>query len=99
LWIGVTSTEWLTSSNWDDDLTPFNLSNVLITTATSPTYWPIYQGDLVVGNDPGAQCKKITFEGSGYMLTVKGTLTTLSNLPESTMHAVSGNGNINFELP
>ncbi len=99
LWIGVTSTEWLTSSNWDDDLTPYNLSDVLITTSTSPTYWPKYTGSLVIGDDPGAQCKKITFEGSGYMLTVKGTLTTLSNLPESTMHAISGNGNIKFELP
>jgi hypothetical protein len=99
LWIGQTSTEWLTSSNWDDDLTPFNLSNVLITTSTSPTYWPKYTGALVIGDDPGAQCKKITFEGSGYMMTVKGTMTTLSNLPESTVHANSGTGNIIFELP
>jgi PKD repeat protein len=99
LWIGKTSTEWLTSSNWDDDLTPINLSNVLITTSTSPTYWPKYTGSLVIGDDPGAQCKKITFEGSGYMMTVKGTMTSLSNLPESTVHAVSGTGNIIFELP
>jgi len=99
LWIGITSTDWLTSSNWDDDLNPDNLSDVLITASTSPTYWPKYTGSLVVGNNPAAQCKSIIFEGSGYMLTVKGTLTTLSNMPGTTIHAISGTGNIKFEIP
>lgn len=99
LWIGSSSTEWNTSSNWDDGLTPYNSSDVLITTSTSPTWWPKYTGNLVAGDDPGAHCKSITFEGSGYLLTVKGTLTTLSNLPGSTIHAVSGSGSIIFEIP
>ena len=99
LWIGVTSTEWNTSTNWDDHWTPYNLTNVLITTSTSPAYWPKYTGNLLVGIDASAQCKSITFEGTGYMLTIiGGTLTTKPNAGGNTVRAVSGGtGNIKFE--
>ena len=100
VWIGITSIEWNTSSNWDDRLTPDRLTDVLITTENGPDFWPKFIGDLLVGDDPSAHCKSITFEGTGYMrLEVTGTMTTLSNEGISTVNVISGEAEIKFENP
>jgi len=100
LWIGTSSKEWNTSSNWDDALIPDKLTDVRITTSTGPDFWPKFTGDLLVGDDPSAHCKSLTFEGDGYLLTVKGMLTTVANGMENSMQVLTGaNGRIKFENP
>jgi PKD repeat protein len=95
LWIGATSEEWTVSTNWDDHLLPGNLSDVLITTATSPLFWPKFSGNLTLGSTPGNQCKSITFSGIGFKLTVSGTLT---NTAGTSMDVLSGSyGNLFFQ--
>jgi PKD repeat protein len=100
VWIGITSTEWNTPSNWDNALAPDRFTDVLITTDTGPDFWPEFTGNLLVGNDPSANCQSITFEGTGYMvLKVHGTLTTISNEGVSTVTVISGEAEIKFENP
>jgi hypothetical protein len=96
LWIGTTSMEWNTSSNWDDDLAPNYQTDVLITTATSPTYWPKFVGDLKVGSGTDDQCNSITFEGTGpeMLITIQGALITETG---SVINATSGSTRIIFE--
>ena len=100
LWIGRDSEEWTTSGNWDNDLVPDNGTDVMIQVSAKENFWPKFTGDLLVGIDPSAHCKSITFDGTGYLLTVKGTMTTVANGLSSTVRAVSGGtGNIRFETP
>lgn len=97
LWVGISSKNWPLSTNWDDDLTPDNLTDVLITTSTTPTYWPYFVGDLKVGPGAGYQCKSITFEGIGSELKIKGTMTVD---PGGIVTATTGcETHIIFELP
>lgn len=95
LWIGATSENWYTSTNWDDQLVPDNLTHVLITTATSPVYWPKFTGNLILGDTPADQCNTITFEGVGFSLTILGTL--INNSGRLIDVASGSYGNIKFE--
>jgi PKD repeat protein len=95
LWIGMTSENWLTATNWDNHLVPDNLTNVVITTVTSPAFWPKYSGNLVLGDAPADQCSSITFEGVGFNLTILGALINNSG---SMIDVAGGSyGNITFE--
>jgi PKD repeat protein len=95
LWIGNTSTDWNTSINWDDDVTPNRLVEVLITEATAPVYWPYFNGNFSVGSGPSDHCHKITFDGAGCRLTVNGNLNLKSG---HFIHVMGGGtGNLIFE--
>ena len=69
IWIGVTSTDWYTASNWSDAIVPGSLSAVSIP-STPPPFWPMYSGDFTLGS----QCKSIAFDVSSEM-TVTGDMT------------------------
>ncbi len=100
LWIGTSSKEWNTASNWDDLLTPDGLTDVMITTETGPDFWPKFTGNLLVGNDPASHCRSIMFGGDGYLLTVKGILKTVANGANNSIQVIPGaNGRIRFEAP
>jgi PKD repeat protein len=59
LWAGVTSTEWATTTNWDNWLVPVGSTDVLIP-STAPSFWPVYTGDFTLGTI----CKSITMNGA-----------------------------------
>lgn len=65
LWAGVSSTEWATTTNWDNWLVPVSSTDVVI--PSSATFWPVYTGDLTLGTT----CKSITMNGSS-LATVSG---------------------------
>jgi hypothetical protein len=58
-WAGVTSTEWATTTNWDNWLVPVSSTDVVIP-STGPLFWPVYTGDFTLGTD----CKSITMNGA-----------------------------------
>jgi hypothetical protein len=72
LWTGVTSTNWNTATNWNNNILPGTGTQVTIP-ATAPN-WPTYNGDLTVGTT----CRRITMSGSSE-LTVTGNLTISAN--------------------
>ncbi len=69
VWIGVTSTDWFTASNWSDNVVPNSLSAVSIP-STPPPFWPVYTGDFTLGD----QCSSIDF-GASSQMTVNGDMT------------------------
>jgi len=68
LWTGETSTDWYTTTNWDDWRDPTNLINVRI--PGSAPNWPYYIGDFTIGT----QCKTITLEDATSQMTITGNL-------------------------
>ena len=68
LWKGAVSTDWNTSSNWDDGIVPVSSTDVSI----SPTSvnWPTYSGNFTVG----IQCHTLTIP-AGTLMTVTGNFT------------------------
>jgi PKD repeat protein len=65
-WAGVTSTEWATTTNWDNWLVPVSSTDVVIP-STGPSFWPVYTGDFTLGTE----CKSITMNGAS-LATVTG---------------------------
>ena len=47
VWIGTTSSDWTTLSNWSPAVLPSNTEVVII--PSSAPHWPVISGDLVVG--------------------------------------------------
>lgn len=86
LWTGVSSTAWMTSTNWDDWLVPYGTTDVVI--PVSAAYWPVYPGDLTFNT----ACRSITMNGSS-QATIAGSLTILSG----TSLVVAGNGILRVE--
>jgi PKD repeat protein len=68
LWTGITSNDWNTASNWDDNIVP--TSGVDVTIPASAPNWPTRTGDLILGTT----CNNITMIGPSE-LTVTGNLT------------------------
>lgn len=68
-WIGVTSTEWLTPSNWSGNNVPNSLSVVSIP-STPPPNWPVFTGNFTLGE----QCSSIDLDVNSEM-TVTGDMT------------------------
>lgn len=62
IWIGGTSTDWMTPVNWSDNMVPNSLSIVSIPT-TPPTFWPVFTGDFILGD----QCQQINLGPSSEM--------------------------------
>jgi PKD repeat protein len=83
LWTGVTSTDWMTGTNWEDWLVPVSITNVEIPAAA--LYWPLFTGDLALGTN----CMTINMKGAS-QLTVTGNFTIN---PGSTL-SFSNNGTI-----
>src|SRR5690606_23273733 len=80
-WLGVTSTEWNTSSNWCGNTVPTVSSNVVID-VDAPNY-PVISSDVEVAS--------ITVE-DGASITVNGSLTTGDITVESGGNFVVSNG-------
>jgi hypothetical protein len=64
LWTGITSSEWANASNWDNQIVPGTLNDVVIP-ASAPN-WPIFTGTITLG----ATCNSITLAGATSQLTV-----------------------------
>ena len=69
LWTGQTSTDWYTTTNWDDWRVPTSLTDVLIPPAAVPN-WPFYIGNFTIG----IQCKTITLSGITSQMTITGDM-------------------------
>ena len=88
VWDGPTSTDWYTSTNWDDHVVPTAPTDVIIPTRPALThFYPHVLGDLTVGT----HCNSITLTGLGE-LRVDGVLTvspgkTLDIQDDATVHA------------
>ena len=82
LWTGVTSSDWNTASNWDNNAVPGILTDVVIP-ATAPN-WPLFTGLLTVGTD----CNSITLNAASSQLTISLDMIIM------TGHTVNNNGNI-----
>jgi len=83
LWMGSGSTNWNTSTNWENHEIPPATIDVSVTTAASN--WPVKTGNLVIGSD----CNNLNF-GTGYTeLSVTGDLIIYSG---KTLY-VDPNGN------
>lgn len=63
IWIGPTSTDWYTASNWSDNVVPNSLSAVSIPSTPIPSFWPVYVGDFTLGD----QCNTIAFDNNAVM--------------------------------
>ena len=69
LWMGATSTDWNTNTNWENHEVPLSSTNVSITPIA--INWPTKTGNLTIGTD----CNSLNM-ASGYTeLTVIGDLT------------------------
>ncbi len=91
-WIGVTSTDWNTASNWIGGV-PTSVTNVII--PSGPVYQP------VVLSTPLAECNSITVE-SGASLTINSgqALTALGNINNSgTLNLISSGTGIASLIP
>ncbi|MFU8842465.1 MAG: S8 family serine peptidase [Bacteroidales bacterium] len=90
LWTGITSTDWNTASNWDDNLVPTAVVDVTIP-STAPN-WPGLTSDLVLGTT----CNNLTMIGSSE-LTVHGHLIISSgkilNCMDSPIIRIGGDWN------
>ncbi|RKZ97238.1 MAG: hypothetical protein DRQ43_03265, partial [Gammaproteobacteria bacterium] len=69
IWIGPTSTDWYTASNWSSNLVPNSLSQVFIPSSPTPNFCPVYVGDFTLGD----QCNRIAFDDNSVM-TVTGDM-------------------------
>ncbi|KXX70588.1 hypothetical protein AVL50_08270 [Flammeovirga sp. SJP92] len=58
-WLGITSSDWFTASNWEDNAVPeLNIHNVIIPSKASPTtFYPIISGALK------AECRNLIIQG------------------------------------
>jgi hypothetical protein len=61
LWTGVTSSDWNTASNWDNDAVPTATTPVII--PDDVPNWPEFTGNFVLG----AQCDRLTFDSTTQM--------------------------------
>ena len=69
LWTGITSADWNTFSNWNNNLVPGNITNVRIP-SSGPPNWPLFSGNLILGT----HCNTLTLMGAA-QLTVTGSFT------------------------
>jgi photosystem II stability/assembly factor-like uncharacterized protein len=84
LWTGNTSTDWNTSTNWQNHLTPTSALGVTINPGSSN--WPIYTGNFNIGTP----CATLAMTGNSE-ITVTGNLT----IPAGKVLTCSGNSTIN----
>jgi len=62
-WTGEISGDWNTASNWSDHLIPFEPVDVIIDPAENPSFWPIFPGNFIVGED----CSNLTIRDNAHM--------------------------------
>jgi hypothetical protein len=72
LWVGGTSVNWNTASNWYNNFVPLATTNITI--PASAVYWPTYTGNMILGTT----CSNITTDGAS-QLTITGNLTISAN--------------------
>lgn len=85
-WTGITSTNWDTRTNWENNFLPGRFSHVTISSTPMPPHWPTYNGDFSLGS----QCGNITLEGAS-QLTVTGSL----SIEPGHLFDITGNGTVN----
>lgn len=85
MWAGYTSSDWNTTSNWDDEVVPANTTNVTISPAAD--YWPSFTGDFAVGT----QCGNLTIP-AGAIVNIAGNF-IINNGKSLTF---SGGGELNI---
>jgi PKD repeat protein len=81
LWDGTTSTDWNTTTNWDNWVIPLSSTNVVI--PSSAPYWPVLNTNLILG----VNCNSITMNGAS-QATVTGDFT----LNAATSLSITSNG-------
>ena len=86
LWIGTTSTDWSTGTNWHNHLIP--TSSIGVTINLAAINWPTYTGNFNVGT----QCGALSMSGNSEF-TVTGDLT----IPSGTQIFCNANSIINVE--
>ncbi len=95
-WTGATSSDWSTTTNWDDWFVPAASADLVI--SQSALFWPVITGDYSLGTD----CNSLTLDGSA-QFTVDGDFSINSgsglNFTGNGMLHVGGNwtnaGNFN----
>jgi hypothetical protein len=83
VWTGLSSGDWSNAANWNQNVVPNQLKDVVIDPSTNPQYWPIYSGNLTLGQN----CNNLTLNNNA-KLTITGNLT---NNPGHTLK-LTGSG-------
>ena len=68
-WSGQTSQDWNNPGNWSGNIVPYQPVNVIIDNSLNPQHWPLFSGNLGIGNE----CNNIMLTGPG-QLSVSGDL-------------------------
>jgi hypothetical protein len=109
IWTGVTSANWNTSTNWQNNFIPGRFSDVIINSSPMPANWPTYTGNFTLGE----QCKNIKLNGSAQLIitgslainpgdTINVNETGLLNVGGSWINSgtfIPGSGIVNFTGP
>jgi hypothetical protein len=69
IWTGGTSGDWSLASNWNNNVVPNQLWDVVVDPSANPSFWPTYSGDLILG----VNCNSLTLNNNA-SLTVTGNL-------------------------
>jgi hypothetical protein len=82
VWNGDNSVNWDSEENWPNNTLPDEFTDVTLDPANDPTYWPTFNGDLILGDD----CKNLTLSGNAQLI-VNGDLVIT---PGHTLNLGSG---------
>ena len=101
-WIGTSSSDWNTSSNWQGGNIPQSNDDVII---SNGTHQPEISGTINVGELEISSGASMTFENSSSTLVLKGDLKVLGSFDQSTgvvsfegseEQKIEGNGSVHF---
>lgn len=86
-WTGSVSSDWNIAGNWSGNRVPGKPVNVLVDAAGNPAFWPVYSGDMVLGE----VCNNIDLQGNA-------SLTLLGDLMINPGHSFNfDSGHLNLE--
>ncbi|MFP5042422.1 T9SS type A sorting domain-containing protein [Parasediminibacterium sp. JCM 36343] len=94
-WVGLTSTDFSTASNWADNALPTSSTNIVIPTGT--TYLPVLSADATIANLSIASAKTIGLGGN--TLTINGAVSgtgTITGSATSSLVIGGTAGTISF---
>jgi PKD repeat protein len=101
-WIGTTSSDWDTSTNWQGGNIPQSNDDVII---SNGTHQPEISGTINVGDLEILSGASMTFENTSSTLIIKGDLNVLGSFDQnrgvvsfegSEEQKIEGNGNVHF---
>lgn len=101
-WIGSTSTNWTSASNWQEGAVPANYDNVVI---TNGTYQPEIIGTISVSDMEIQVGAHISFESKTSILSLKGDLNVNGSFDQDRgqvlfegddLQEIKGNSTVNF---